>query len=150
MGTQQMLVIVLSVIIVGVGVSVGFFVFQNQAYNANRLTVANEMQQYVKASVQYWKTPTSQGGAGAEIRHIRAGDIALAIGFQTFRGGPYNGNYGTTSENGDFIVVGLENDVLILKGLGHEAKSGKRPMVQMNINLNTYMCRTTYSDAEGF
>jgi hypothetical protein len=148
MGTQQILAIVLSVIIVAVGVTVGIKLFQKQAYDSNRLAVASEMQHFVKTGIQYWKTPSTQGGGGADSVNVDLSKIAVAMGFQTFRGGPYNGSYGATSENGDYVVVGLENDVLILKGLGNETKGGKRPLVQMNLNLNTYVCKTTYGDAE--
>jgi hypothetical protein len=68
------------------------------------------------------------------------------MGFQPFRSGPYDGSYGATSDNGDFIVVGIENDVLILKGIGKEIMAGKRPIVMMNLNLNTFVCKTSYDD----
>jgi hypothetical protein len=150
MGTQQIIVIVLSIIIVGVGVTVGIKLFQSQAYNSNRLAIANEMQQYVKAGIQYWKTPVNMGGAGTDSGNIVLEDIALAMGFQMFRGGPYDNHYGATSDNGNFIVVGLDKNILTLKGLGEETKGKVHPMVLMKLNLDTFICETTYGDEEGF
>jgi hypothetical protein len=150
MGTQQILVIVLSIIIVGVGVGVGIKSFQTQAYNTNRMDVAAEMQQFIKLGVQYWKTPSNQGGAGSDSTDVEISNLAAAMGFQPYRGGKFNGFYGATSDNGDFIVVGMNRDEIILKGLGKEKRGGKRPLVQMELNLNTYKYKTTYGDLEEF
>jgi hypothetical protein len=150
MGTQQILVIVLSVIIVGIGVTLGIKMFENQAYNSNRLAMASEMQQFVKSGVEYWKTPVTMGGAGTYAGNVVLEDIALAMGFQRFRGGIYDGSYGASSENGDYVVVGLENDVLKLKGIGKEMKGRKRPVVLMDLNLNTFICKTSYEDGDSF
>ncbi|HNX00805.1 MAG TPA: hypothetical protein PLE74_04210 [Candidatus Cloacimonadota bacterium] len=146
MGMQQILVIVLSVIIVGVGVTIGITSFQAQAYSTNRQAVVSEMQHYIKEGVAYFKTPSDMGGAGSIPENIVISDLATAMGFGVYRSGPYNGSFGTTSDNGDYVLIGLDNDELVLKGLGKESKGGKRPMVQMNLNLNTFVCKTVYGD----
>ena len=43
MGTQQLLLIVLGVIIVGIAIAVGITIFNNQAYNANQQAVSQEL-----------------------------------------------------------------------------------------------------------
>ncbi|MFA7213746.1 MAG: hypothetical protein WC111_07640, partial [Candidatus Cloacimonadaceae bacterium] len=64
MGTQQILLIVLSVIIVGAAIAVGIQMFNNQAYSANKSALAADAQSFATQIVQYYKTPESQGGAG--------------------------------------------------------------------------------------
>ncbi|MDD4224566.1 MAG: hypothetical protein PHD87_08290 [Candidatus Cloacimonetes bacterium] len=64
MGTQQLLLIVLGVIIVGIAIAVGITIFNNQSYNANSNALASEANSYAAMAIQYWKTPQSQGGLG--------------------------------------------------------------------------------------
>jgi hypothetical protein len=66
MGTQQILLIVLSVIIVGIAIAVGIMMFNNQAYNSNQSAIAGELQNYAAQVIQFWKTPVSQGGGGQD------------------------------------------------------------------------------------
>jgi len=67
MGTQQILLIVLSVIIVGVAVAVGIQMFNTQAMNSNRQAVIGDLQTYGAQIMQYHRTPSSQGGGGNEL-----------------------------------------------------------------------------------
>jgi len=64
LGTQQILLIVLSVIIVGVAVAVGIQMFNTQAMNSNRQAVIGELQTYGTQIMLYHRTPASQGGGG--------------------------------------------------------------------------------------
>ena len=67
MGTQQILLIVLSVIIVGVAIAVGITMFRNQAVNSNAQQLAAEATNIRNEIVQWYKTPIDQGGAGREV-----------------------------------------------------------------------------------
>ena len=67
MGTQQILLIVLSVIIVGVAVAVGIQMFNTQAMNSNRQAVIGDLQTYGTQIMQYHRTPSSQGGGGNNL-----------------------------------------------------------------------------------
>ena len=72
MGTQQILLIVLSVIIVGAAIAVGIQMFNNQAYSANKSAIAADAQSYAAQVVQYYKTPASQGGGSNSIPESEA------------------------------------------------------------------------------
>lgn len=67
MGTQQILLIVLSVIIVGVAIAVGITMFRNQAVNSNAQQLAAEATNIRNEIVQWYKTPADQGGAGRTV-----------------------------------------------------------------------------------
>lgn len=67
MGTQQILLIVLSVIIVGVAIAVGITMFRNQAVNSNAQQLAAEATNIRNEIVQWFKTPSDQGGAGRTV-----------------------------------------------------------------------------------
>ena len=64
MGQQQLLLIVLGVIIVGIAVVVGLTMFQTSAVDANRNAVIADLTNLTARSQQYYKKPTSLGGGG--------------------------------------------------------------------------------------
>ena len=64
MGQQQLLLIVLGVIIVGVAVVVGIQMFTDSAESANIDQVSTELLQYAVAAQQYYAKPTGMGGGG--------------------------------------------------------------------------------------
>ncbi len=64
MGTQQILMIVLSVIIVGVAVGVGITMFQNQAVNSNRQAVLADLNNFGAQAIAWYKLPKNMGGGG--------------------------------------------------------------------------------------
>ncbi|HPY96852.1 MAG TPA: hypothetical protein PL063_06535 [Candidatus Cloacimonadota bacterium] len=67
MGTQQILMIVLSVIIVGAAVAVGIQMFDTQATNSQRTAIAADIQNFGAQVLAFSRTPTSMGGGkGAE------------------------------------------------------------------------------------
>jgi len=76
MGTQQILLIVLSVIIVGIAVAVGISMFNTQSAAADQQAVNADLQSFAAQVIAYLKTPTSMGGGG---HAVAAGD-ETAIG----------------------------------------------------------------------
>src|SRR5512133_3662632 len=131
MGTQQILLIVLSVIIVGVAIAVGITMFSNQAYNSNQQAVSGELQNYASQVIQYWKTPTSQGGAGQSTTGVSASTIATFIGFDPTA-------LTLTTDNGTFkVAYTAAADEVTLYGLGTEDKGGNKPLVTTTVTLST-------------
>jgi hypothetical protein len=143
MGTQQILLIVLSVIIVGVAIAVGITMFNNQAYNSNQQAVSGELQNYGAQAIQFWKTPISQGGAGQAPGEVSVANVAQFIGFiQT-------GNT-LSSENGIFEVTTAADTVVVLTGIGNTVKNNAYPMVTTTVLLNGGIIRSVVStDADG-
>ena len=129
MGTQQILLIVLSVIIVGVAIAVGITMFSNQAYNGNQQAVASELQNYGSQAIQYFKTPISQGGAGQNTSYVSPDSVATFLGFTG------TGNT-LTSDNGTFSVTSASGNTVVLKGVGVEVKNSKHPMVTTTVTLD--------------
>ena len=64
MGTQQILMIVLSVIVVGAAVAVGIQMFDTQANNAARNAMVTDVLQMAAQAQAWYRTPTMMGGAG--------------------------------------------------------------------------------------
>ncbi len=64
MGQQQLLLIVLGVIIVGIAVVVGINVFTASSKNANRDAVIADLTTLASMSQQHFRKPTAMGGGG--------------------------------------------------------------------------------------
>ena len=82
MGTQQILMIVLSVIIVGAAVAVGIQMFDTQATNSQRTAIAADIQNFGAQVLAFNRTPTSMGGGkGAENLAAVKDNLAQYLGF---------------------------------------------------------------------
>lgn len=64
MGTQQILLIVLSVVVVGIAVAVGITMFQNQAVNSARQSIMSDLNNFAAQAMAWYKMPESMGGGG--------------------------------------------------------------------------------------
>ena len=142
MGTQQILLIVLSVIIVGAAIAVGIQMFNNQAYSANKSAIAADAQSFASQIVQYYKTPVSQGGAGGTLETddgvVDAAKIGSFIGW---------GGAGTTIDGKSyFIEVAADAETVTIYGLGNEEKDEKRPAVRTIVKLSSGKIDATVID----
>ncbi|MBM4403052.1 MAG: hypothetical protein FJ042_01465 [Candidatus Cloacimonetes bacterium] len=128
MGTQQILLIVLSVIIVGVAIAVGITMFRTQAYNANQTAIASEVQQYAAEVIKFYKTPVSQGGSGQGEVDPTQTNVSTFIGFNPT-------TFLNNSENGVFKVTTVTDSTVIIAGIGKELKGGVYPKITTTIIL---------------
>ena len=66
MGTKQILMLILSVIIVGLATSAGLMAFRQHIVNANRRGIISDMNFFAALAIIYYKSPkSSAGGNGA-------------------------------------------------------------------------------------
>lgn len=89
MGTQQILMIVLSVIVVGVAVGIGIQMFDNQSKIQTRGACQADLLQFGIGVQAYFRTPTTMGGGGCEfdssadlvqmMRFINGGNEATTV-----------------------------------------------------------------------
>ena len=133
MGTQQILLIVLSVIIVGAAIAVGIQMFNNQAYSSNKSAIAADAQGFATQVIQYYKTPTSQGGVSKDATELTDVLISKYIGW---------GDAKTTfNDNGNYRIGEIGNTAaapsVVIYGLGNESKGSKRSIIKTTINLST-------------
>ena len=70
MGSQQVLIIVIGVIVVGVAVGVGIMIFNNMTFSSNKSAIANDLQEFSTKMSQYWMLPSSMGGANQNISNV--------------------------------------------------------------------------------
>jgi Tfp pilus assembly protein PilE len=107
MGQQQLLLIVLGVIIVGIAVVVGINVFTASAMQANRDATISDLTNLASLAQQHYRKPTALGGGGntftgwtipASIDTTGNGTYAATVAAQTLTlvgKGTEKGNNGT-------------------------------------------------------
>jgi hypothetical protein len=115
MGQQQILLIVLGVIIVGIAVVVGINMFTATAAQANMDTVINDLLVLGARAQQYYEKPTSLGGGGRTFQNMTIEHLTPK---------PIN-------ENGTYAVRWGNKRKCVLRGIGKfsgdsgEGKNGK-------------------------
>jgi len=107
MGQQQLLLIVLGVIIVGIAVVVGINVFTASAIDANRNAIIADMTTIASMAQQHYRKPTAMGGGGNVFDNSKGG-IAWVVPTQldTTANGVYTATVGAQSIT--LVGVGME------------------------------------------
>jgi len=75
MGQQQLLLIVLSVIIVGIAVVVGINMFSASAASANLEAVTSDLLNLASRAQQYYVKPSGMGGGGNSFVGVSISDL---------------------------------------------------------------------------
>jgi len=148
MGTQQILMIVLSVIIVGVAVGVGITMFQNQAVNSNRQALVADLTNFASQAIAYYKVPATMGGGGngtpgfASSGTTPTAGLLSYIGFLTSEG--ETPTYTYSNDNGSYTlsIAGPEN--LTITGTGKELLGGTAVSAVLEIDMTPESGQSQY------
>jgi hypothetical protein len=125
MGQQQLLLIILGVIVVGIAVAVGITMFTDNAISANRDAVTNDLVNLAARAQQFYRRPTALGGGGNSFVGLTAD--AAGLRKLTNREQNANGAYSITS-------AGTATGV-VLQGVGTEMVDGTN-YVTMEIHVS--------------
>jgi hypothetical protein len=118
MGQQQLLLIVLGVIVVGIAVVVGINLFTANAVSANRDGVVADLNNLGAMAQQFYRKPTSMGGGG-----------------NTFTGWTIPAKTDTTP-NGIYVAtVGAQSVTIV--GTGNELNAGAAIKHTATVSPNT-------------
>jgi Tfp pilus assembly protein PilE len=123
MGQQQLLLIILGVIVVGIAVAVGITMFSDSATSANRDAVSNDLVNLAARAQQFYRRPTSLGGGGNSFVGLSADAAGLAKLTNMAGGKNANGTYTVQT-------AGTANQVTI-QGIGTEIVSGHNVTMQI-------------------
>ncbi|HQH57009.1 MAG TPA: hypothetical protein PLW05_10745 [Candidatus Marinimicrobia bacterium] len=138
MGTQQILLIVLSSFVVGIAVIIGITMFHNQAINTNRQAVISDLNNFAAQAVAYYKLTESMGGGGNGSPGFGEGDnpstILLSyLGFVQEGSGEIS--YKHTNDVGTYSITSQTAHTLTINGVGKE-KVGASDNVEVNLSIN--------------
>ncbi|MBV6513508.1 MAG: hypothetical protein FMNOHCHN_03043 [Ignavibacteriaceae bacterium] len=116
MGQQQLLLIVLGVIIVGISVVVGINLFQTSAVQANRDAVIADLNALAASAMQYYKKPANLGGGGNSFS-----GYAIPTGMGSNANGTYTISVAGNATGITFQGVGTEKGDNGSSGVTHRA-----------------------------
>jgi len=103
MGQQQLLLIILGIIIVGVAIVVGINVFTGNAIEAKRNNVTNDLLHLASEAQKYYKTPSAMGGGSSSFT-----GWVIPAGLESNA----DGNYSATVTAQSVVLVGIGNEVV--------------------------------------
>lgn len=103
MGQQQLLMIVLAIIIVGIAIAISIQLFRSNAIESKRDLLIEETTSLATMAIQYYKKPQAMGGGG---RSFMGWEIPSQM-VQTF--------------NGNFMRAVVSANEVIITGTGSEA-----------------------------
>ena len=99
MGYQQFLMLILALLIIGVAVSVGLDMFNQNSRNINRQAIISERNIYAGVANAFYKAPVSLGGGGRAWDVDRLG-YWLGVNYETTTNS-------TSSNNGIYIFSSI-------------------------------------------
>ena len=124
MGQQQLLLIILSVIVVGIAISIGIILFSTNAIEQKRNEIINECALLASEAQLYYRKPRSLGGGG-----------------KTFTGWKVPSQYNTT-EVGSFSAEVLSPKEVKITGTGNEIITGS-DSVKVELIVTELLYKTT-------
>jgi len=128
MGQQQILLIVLSVILVGIAIAVGITMFRAQAKNSNLDGIISDLNNLGNMAYQYKIRPTGMGGGGGSY-----------VGFDTESTGYYANlpeemqETDNVTQPYEVLVVGTDEDATVqIRGWHTTYEHGRQVTVDPN------------------
>jgi hypothetical protein len=120
MGQQQLLMVVLSMVLVGVAIVVGTTMMQVNAMENARAVLIHDLLTYAgKARGYYWRPPYL-GGAGRDFTVVATMNIFFTAG--------------NVNENGRYYIESSSKDELVLGGVASLVVAGDSVRVRLRIN----------------
>jgi hypothetical protein len=138
MGQQQLLLIVLSVIIVGVSVVTGIQTFSSSAASSNQDAVITDLTKIGSDAQGWYRKPTMLGGGGNTY-----GAVTLTLlGYPTTPT-DITGTY--TTDNGTYTISARAAGQFVIDGVGNEDGDGDgtNVTVQMTVQPNNVAVAVT-------
>ena len=102
MGTQQILLLILGTIIIGIMIAVAVVLFHDNAINSNRDALTNDLMDFASRSQQYYFNTASNGGGGNSFTNIT---------MKRLTNNPAN-------DNGSYSIVSVAAQEVVLDGRG--------------------------------
>jgi len=131
MGYQQILMLVLGVIIIGISVAVGLDMFTQEMMKNNRQSIISDMNIFAGVANAYYKSPPNLGGGDREWDVDKMG---LWFGFN------YDAANNTILNHNGTYVFSSSGDVLTIIGTGTSIGNNGSENVQARLQLTGVNC----------
>lgn len=135
MGQQQLLLIVLGIIVVGIAIYVGFFLLRSNKADHNRQAVISDLLNFSNKAQQYYRTPAQMGGGSLNFKgfNISAIDTGNANGSYSVTAG--TAPTGATFVPGSVAPVSSSASTVYIIGCGVENGENKSTPVKCYIEV---------------
>ncbi len=137
MGQQQLLLIVLGVIIVGIAIAVGISMFKSNAQTSNRDQLINDLNNLAAKAEQYFRKPTAMAGGGQSFGGFSLTPIDTSNGNGLYSIYSIGAGTSVPTTAGDYqasVSTGsaatLADTAIVLCGWGNEAGNNPSYKVQ--------------------
>jgi hypothetical protein len=119
MGSQQLLLILFIMLLVGIAMTVAITIFQANAVKANRNALTNDLLYYAaKAREFYWR-PSTLGGGNRSFSGVTLSKLSMM----------------SSNANGRFFIVGSPTkDEIVIRGIGMVTVGKDTTQVQVIVN----------------
>jgi len=104
MGQQQLMLIILGMVIIGIAITVGISLFREGAVSSARDAVVNNLNDLAGRAQAYYRRPTIVGGGGYKYAAITIGDLTQA----------------PSNDNGRFFISSKSASQIVITGVGKE------------------------------
>ena len=128
MGQQQLLLIILGVIVVGIAVAVGITMFQDNAVSANRDAVVNDLVNLAARAQQYYRRPQSLGGGQNSFAGLSTNGMSKLVNVPA-------GTSSWVNANGTYTLESPSDSSVTLRGNGNEIGSDGSGRVEVTMEV---------------
>ena len=111
MGQQQLILIILGVIVLGIAVAVGITMFTDNAISSNRDAVTSDLMQLASHAQRHYRRPAAMGGGDGAFDNSRGGTALSAITQLTSK---------PSNSNGRYVIQNVAANTITLRGVGLE------------------------------
>lgn len=135
MGQQQLLLIVLGIIIIGIAIYVGFYLLASNKADHNRQAVISDLLNFANKAQQYYRTPAQMGGGSLNFKGFSLSAIDT---------GNANGSYSVTSGSapsgasfiaGSITPIPSSASTIYIIGCGKENGENKSTYVKCYVEV---------------
>lgn len=135
MGQQQLLLIVLAIILVGIAIYLGFYSIASNKADHNRQAVISDLLNYATKAQQYYRTPAQMGGGSLNFQgfHLSAIDSGNANGSYSVSNG--SAPTGAGFVPGSVAPVSSSASSVYIIGCGKEKGENKSTPVKCYIEV---------------
>lgn len=126
MGQQQLLLIILGVIIVGIAIAVSIVMFKDSGLSANRDALRTDLLLLASKAKQYYRRPVSMGGGGYSFNGLTTGGPGMLKLVTT--------QFSDSNANGSYDITSVDGKTIVFTGTGNiQLDDGTRPIIECTV-----------------
>lgn len=136
MGQQQLLLIVLAIILVGIAIYIGFYQIGSNKADHNRQAVISDLLNFATKAQQYYRTPAQMGGGSLSFQgfHLTSIDTGSANGSYSLAAGAAPTGAGFVA--GSVNPISSKASTIYIIGCGKDTGENKSTPVKCYIEVN--------------